>query len=588
MSDTVEPTSPTAPIDFSEQFKSPIWFSPGKMKIADNISEDLELVKRPNDTESTPTIYKTLSGSPTITEPFEIITQNQAANYYTTDISFLEDSQNILKTYNDPADHEYGNYKNMQQLWNEIKNDDDFKNRYSYLDWDFLEELNTSLPFLQLTGIYGIISPIISLCTPIIMLIVPLIILKIKGLAITLTEYWTLLKSVIGDHSIGRLFTDFSTVGFQDKTYILVSAAFYIYSFYQNIMTCIQFHKNMKTIHCHFRSLNQYIISTSNRATKWLDTTSIYKSYTEFNHTVRTNQSNLLEFSESVDLIASCDYKLSFAKISQLGHILKSYYQLYKNKQYETSLLFSFGFNSYLDSLINIQYKIERNVISFATFSSLNNTKHNVFKDSYYPLIPKGTNVIKNTVKLNKTSIITGPNASGKTTLMKSTLINTILTQQYGVGFYKSATIAPYKYIHCYLNIPDTSGRDSLFQAEAKRCKIIIDEIANGDTGLHLCGFDELFSGTNPEEATINTTALLNYLSKNKRVSSILTTHFSDVCVSLNNHKRVSNVNMKTTRKEDNTLNYSYKLQKGISTIRGGVDILKEMQYPDEILEEIR
>jgi hypothetical protein len=73
--------------------------------------------------------------------------------------------------------------------------------------------------------------------------------------------------------------------------------------------------------------------------------------------------------------------------------------------------------------------------------------------------------------------IITGPNASGKTTILKSTLINIILTQQFGCGFYSSAKLSPFKHIHCYLNIPDTSGRDSLFQAEARRCKEILDII---------------------------------------------------------------------------------------------------------------
>ena len=52
---------------------------------------------------------------------------------------------------------------------------------------------------------------------------------------------------------------------------------------------------------------------------------------------------------------------------------------------------------------------------------------------------------------------------------LKTSLFNIILSQQIGCGFYKSAKINPYNYIHCYLNIPDTSGRDSLFQAEAQK-----------------------------------------------------------------------------------------------------------------------
>ena len=42
-----------------------------------------------------------------------------------------------------------------------------------------------------------------------------------------------------------------------------------------------------------------------------------------------------------------------------------------------------------------------------------------------------------------------------------------------------------FKYIHCYLNIPDTNDRDSLFQAEAKVCKKIIDYIDDNENDLN-------------------------------------------------------------------------------------------------------
>ena len=582
--------------NFLSNFKPPIWFTPGRMKISENITEDLELACRnkikddiPNngDQISSPNVYEKLLGNTSF------ITHTQACKYYTTDIPFLMDTQTIIKTYKEPSGHTYGNYKDIWKLWFEIKTDDEFKDRYSYMDWDFLEDLNTSAPFLQMTGLYSIISPVIALITPIIMLCVPLIILKFRGIVISLAEYWSILKTFIGNHSICRLFSDFSATNIQDKAYILISVGFYIYSFYQNIMSCIQFHKNMTIIHTHFKSLHKYILSTSARLTQWLSVTSNLKSYDAFNQTVKANQDILEQFGKDIHMVATCDYTLSMSKIYQIGHVLKYYYQLYNNKQYEQTLLFTFGMNEYIDGIQSIQTNIERKLVSFASFdtskSKSKSKKYTYFNESYYPLIPNNQHPIKNTVKMNKTIIITGPNACGKTTLLKSILINTIISQQYGVGFYKSANVIPYKYIHCYLNIPDTSGRDSLFQAEARRCKTITDEINNGDDGHHLCGFDELFSGTNPDEATTNTTALLKYLSNNKRVASILTTHFTDVCSSLNNHKKIVNMNMKTVQCEtSNRLVFSYKLQKGISTIRGGANILREMEYPDEILNDIK
>ena len=89
----------------------------------------------------------------------------------------------------------------------------------------------------------------------------------------------------------------------------------------------------------------------------------------------------------------------------------------------------------------------------------------------YFPITEKKP--VKNTYNLDKHMIITGPNAAGKTTLLKTTLFNIILSQQIGYGCYKSASLVLFNNIHCYINIPDTSGRDSLFQAEARRCKDI-------------------------------------------------------------------------------------------------------------------
>ena len=36
--------------------------------------------------------------------------------------------------------------------------------------------------------------------------------------------------------------------------------------------------------------------------------------------------------------------------------------------------------------------------------------------------------------------------------------------------------------MHCYINIPDTGGRDSLYQAEARQCKNILETIENNYT----------------------------------------------------------------------------------------------------------
>jgi DNA mismatch repair ATPase MutS len=210
------------------------------------------------------------------------------------------------------------------------------------------------------------------------------------------------------------------------------------------------------------------------------------------------------------------------------------------------------------------------------------------FKDMYYPkfITNKSSTIVKNDCSLHKNIIITGPNASGKTTTLKTTLINILLSQQFGFGCFKSLKLQPFNYFHCYLNIPDTSGRDSLFQAEARRCKEIIDCINDNDQLTHFCIFDELYSGTNPDEAITSAGAFMDYIVKNDNIACMLTTHYIALCKKLSKNKKIKNYHMNVT-KTNNNITYSYLMQTGISHIKGGLKVLHDMKYPQEILNNI-
>ena len=89
-------------------------------------------------------------------------------------------------------------------------------------------------------------------------------------------------------------------------------------------------------------------------------------------------------------------------------------------------------------------------------------------------------------------------------------LAKTLETLEQGIS---EASVKIYDYIHCYINIPDTGGRDSLYQAEARQCKNILENIENNSESNHFCVFDELYSGTNPDEAITSAYGYLNYLN---------------------------------------------------------------------------
>ena len=597
--------------ELNDFFKLPIFYSKNKILLNENIISDLELVKTVDPSNNS--IYQyffdfndtyRLDKNEIEKEEFccdmkkktynnqlsnELI--NQISKYYTTDINFLKDNQILIKTFQDNNINysKYSpNYNRIVDIWNEIKNDTGFKEHYYYIDWPFWEFLNKSQYFLQFMSIYNMTSPVISLFVPIIILIIPFFIIRLKGLNLSMNEYIEILKVVVTHHAMGRLFTQFNSVSLQEKIYLILSAGFYLFSIYQNILICIRFHQNMAKIHKYFHEFKIYLNETINSMNNFLKYSNDLSSFTDFNSSLSSNINVLKELKEKLEKVS--DLKYNFKKIYEIGHILKTFYEIYDNQTYNQAFMYSLGFNGYIDTILGLQNNIKEKKINLVDFIENTNKKNgenpqkNCFKNNYYACL-KDVKHVKNTVKLNKNLIISGPNASGKTTVIKSVLINIIVSQQFGCGFYDSANLKPYDNIHCYLNIPDTSGRDSLFQAEARRCKEIIDIINTQKDKTHFCAFDELYSGTNPEEATISAIAFMEYIIKNKNVNTILTTHFIKVCKKLKKNKLIQNLHMETVKKDDNKLHYLYELRKGISSVKGGINVLYEMNYPSEIIQ---
>lgn len=571
----------------NEYFQIPICFNENKMELNKNVIDDLELIKTVD--PSCNSIYS-FAFQPGTSLGKKVL--EQFPQYYTTDTEFLKDTQSLLKNYK-KMDLKCDENKNqmlaeVMEVWDDIKNDTGFKEKYQFIDWPMWEFLNHSESFLQVMSIYNLASPMISLFVPFIILIIPFFIIKMKGLQITIGEYVDVLKIIASNHAVGRLFTEFNSVELSEKFYLVVSAAFYIFSIYQNILTCFRFHNNMKKIHSHLKKVREYIEYSEVKMYNILLYTESLKTYTTFNEKIKQRLMELSNLKQLLNTVT--EYKLSMKKVGELGSVLKSFYTLYDNKTYYESLMFSFGFHGYLDNIEGFIENVKDKKINAAKLNAKKSTGK--MKKLYYPALMK-TQHVKNTVKFKKNLIITGPNASGKTTILKSVLINTIITQQMGCGFYESATMCPYKYIHCYLNIPDTSGRDSLFQAEARRCKDILDIIKQHPKENHFCVFDELYSGTNPDEAVLSALAFMKYLIKNDGVFCILTTHFIEVCKHLDKNSKIANFYMHTENVFDEDGNnditnfkYKYLLKKGISNVRGGIKVLCDMNYPTEIIEE--
>lgn len=574
-------------IDFiHEHFKLPIFYNKEKVSIQENIIQDLELVKTldPSSNSIYQYVFHQHNKSPEEKDIFAEKVIEQISQTYTTDVHFLKDTQNILKTYhpledNDPV--------NILEIWKEIKEETGFKDKYHYLDWQVLEHLNYSDTFLQFLSVYTMASPILSLLTPIIILIIPFFIIKLKGLTLSIGEYLDIIKLIVSNHAIGKItqiFTDFHSTTMDQKIYILLSVAFYLFSIYQNIVTCIKFHQNMNKIHDYFHRMNKYLEKTIVKMDDFLQNASnSLQSYHEFNQALREKRTILKKFKDKINSIGK--YSFSLKKVMEIGVILKNFYELFDSKELNSAFLYSFGFNGYYTCLEGLIINTKCKDMNFISYTKKKGK--NIFKKSYYgPLLP--IKPVKNDISLKENVIITGPNASGKTTALKTTLINIILSQQFGCGFFSSGKLYPYKHLHCYLNIPDTSGRDSLFQSEVRRCKEIIQKIQENKEETHFCVFDELYSGTNPEEAVTSSTAFMEYLVKFKNVFCMLTTHFIEVCHNLDKNSKIRNIHMDVKKEGENSWKYNYSLKPGISEVKGGLKVLYDMNYPSEIIESFQ
>jgi DNA mismatch repair protein MutS len=283
-------------------------------------------------------------------------------------------------------------------------------------------------------------------------------------------------------------------------------------------------------------------------------------------------------------------FKAAISKIGEIGTLLECYYEIHSNTSYGEAILYSFSFYGYITNLWNLFENIQRKRIGIASFRDASNNL--VIKDQYYPAL-LDENYVTNDVVIGKNMVVTGPNAAGKTTYLKTAMLNIIFSQQVGCGFYSGCQMKPYTHIHSYLNIPDTSGRDSLFQAESRRCKEIIDEVLKTDANprsRHFCIFDELYSGTNPGEATKSAYAFLVWLAERGNVDFILTTHYTDMCSKIKKSPAARICNWKMDAKESvggENIEYTYKIVKGVSKIQGAIKVLRAMNYPQEIIDNI-
>lgn len=198
-----------------------------------------------------------------------------------------------------------------------------------------------------------------------------------------------------------------------------------------------------------------------------------------------------------------------------------------------------------------------------------------------------GKTGIKNNMTLAKNIIITGPNAAGKTTYIKSIFTNTILAQSLGIACAKSARIKIVHVIGSFMRISDDLGSKSLFEAEIQRCNQLIkyaEEISAKKQNA-LFFFDEPMHSTPPIEGTATTIAVSEYLSKLPGIRLLLTTHYFEVTELEKLYKSdFKNLSMEAIPLPENKFKFPYLIKQKPSFQCIALELLETNDFPEIII----
>jgi len=188
-------------------------------------------------------------------------------------------------------------------------------------------------------------------------------------------------------------------------------------------------------------------------------------------------------------------------------------------------------------------------------------------------------------VKMNVDSnfiFLTGANMAGKSTFIKSIGLNIFLAH-IGLGVpAKSMTLSLFDGILTNINVTDNLAKgESFFYNEVQRIKNTVVRINDGRKWLVL--IDELFKGTNIQDAMKCSTTVIRGLINIRHALFVLSTHLYEIGEEL---KPYPNISFKyfETRANEFELEFSYQLKDGISNDRIGYLILQR-EGVVEILE---
>lgn len=188
-------------------------------------------------------------------------------------------------------------------------------------------------------------------------------------------------------------------------------------------------------------------------------------------------------------------------------------------------------------------------------------------------------NPVKNSISWDQNALITGSNASGKSTFVKALALNAIFAQTIFTCWAERFVIPRAQVMSSMALRDDVQGGDSYFIVEIKSLRRILAALAPETPTL--CFIDEILRGTNTVERIATSTSLLRTLNQQNALC-MAATHDIELTQLLKDSYRQYHFREEMT---EQGMTFSYLLMDGPCTTRNAIRLLEQMDFPEELTE---
>lgn len=243
---------------------------------------------------------------------------------------------------------------------------------------------------------------------------------------------------------------------------------------------------------------------------------------------VALNKNLNSNFEQLLKVLTSSSFIKKPSKFYRVGNILAAYNLVNICKDELLNLFKTVG---QIDAYLSISKLVKNQEFCFAKY--IDSASPFVSIDGFrHPLVKSEISLNSATLgKYFRNMLLTGPNAGGKSTALKSISLSIYLAQTIGVVPALSCELTPFKKIFVIITPSDDISRGkSLFVSEFENSQDILNELSLlGSNEYAYLAFDELFKSTNYKKGFETAEEFLKAFSSNKNVLSVTTTHFNEL-----------------------------------------------------------